>query len=61
MEWSSRNVAHGGILHASKVTYSPETHKFLKRKHAFWYITLCGNMYTVNLRYVNECPSHKTP
>ncbi|XP_018569045.1 UPF0193 protein EVG1 homolog [Anoplophora glabripennis] len=30
MEWPSRNVAHGGILHAHKVSYSPETHKFLK-------------------------------
>ncbi|KAJ8923380.1 hypothetical protein NQ315_001938 [Exocentrus adspersus] len=30
MEWPSRNVVHGGVLHAAKASYSPETHKFIK-------------------------------
>ncbi|KAJ8927848.1 hypothetical protein NQ314_019650 [Rhamnusium bicolor] len=30
MEWPSRNVARGGILHPAKANYSAETHQFLK-------------------------------
>ncbi|XP_066151920.1 UPF0193 protein EVG1 homolog isoform X2 [Euwallacea fornicatus] len=30
MEWPSKNVQQGGILHPAKATYSPETHQFLK-------------------------------
>ncbi|XP_066246066.1 UPF0193 protein EVG1 homolog [Euwallacea similis] len=30
MEWPSRNIHQGGILHPAKATYSPETHQFLK-------------------------------
>lgn len=32
MEWPSKNVSQGGVLHPAKVKYSPETKDFLKRK-----------------------------
>ncbi|XP_063904603.1 UPF0193 protein EVG1 homolog [Zophobas morio] len=30
MEWPSKNISHGGILHPAKTTYSPETHQLLR-------------------------------
>lgn len=30
MEWPSKNIRHGGILHPHKVSYSPQTHDMLK-------------------------------
>lgn len=30
--WPSERVAHGGLFHLPKVTYSKETHALLKRK-----------------------------
>ncbi|KAJ8951565.1 hypothetical protein NQ318_020441 [Aromia moschata] len=30
MEWPSKNVRPGGVLHCAKANYSPETHQFLK-------------------------------
>ncbi|EFA09132.2 UPF0193 protein EVG1 homolog [Tribolium castaneum] len=30
MQWPSRNVQMGGILHPAKANYSPETHQFLR-------------------------------
>ncbi|XP_050298553.1 UPF0193 protein EVG1 homolog [Anthonomus grandis grandis] len=30
MEWPSKNIPQGGILHPAKASYSPETHQFLK-------------------------------
>ncbi|KAG5870869.1 hypothetical protein JTB14_020683 [Gonioctena quinquepunctata] len=30
MEWPSKNIPSGGILHTAKCSYSPETHRYLK-------------------------------
>ncbi|CAH1154489.1 unnamed protein product [Phaedon cochleariae] len=30
MEWPSKNIPHGGILHPAKASYNPETKKFLQ-------------------------------
>ncbi|RZB39072.1 UPF0193 protein EVG1 -like, partial [Asbolus verrucosus] len=30
MDWPSKNVPRGGILHPAKASYSPETHQFLR-------------------------------
>lgn len=32
MEWPSKNVPRGGILHPAKASYSPETHQLLNGK-----------------------------
>lgn len=30
MQWPSKNINHGGILHPPKATYNRETHQMLK-------------------------------
>ncbi|ERL88423.1 UPF0193 protein EVG1 homolog [Dendroctonus ponderosae] len=30
MEWPSKNIPFGGILHPARANYSPETHQFIK-------------------------------